>query len=374
MKDRKILWYILNVDWNSIKQRPHHMALDLADDYDVHVFYRFPLKPSSRTVNHAKGIKTYPLLPVPRSINLYFEKIDPIIQSIWLKLLALGLNIKKPDIIVVSYPTHYKYLTYFSGECIKIYDCMDDASEFYEDTSRSKLISSHENSTLRWSTFITCTSANLVKVVEDKLNNLSIERPTYLIRNGVNSKWIDNLRSEELENLENNNGVYKIAYFGAISWWFDFEIIGYVLSEFPDLEFHLIGPLEGEKQFEHPRVKYYGSVENSKLYDFVKQFDAFIMPFKINKLILSVDPIKLYEYIATGKEVISVYYPEIDRFRNVINFYEDGDGLVKIIKHLKDKIKNTSDKEDRINFLEENTWRARSNTLKGIINSYLGKK
>ena len=46
------------------------------------------------------------------------------------------------------------------------------------------------------------------------------------------------------------------------------------------------------------------------------------MPFVVNDLIKSVDPVKLYEYLAFKVPVISVYYPEIKYFKNMLIFIQ----------------------------------------------------
>ena len=55
------------------------------------------------------------------------------------------------------------------------------------------------------------------------------------------------------------------------------------------------------------------------------------MPFVVNDIILSVDPVKLYEYLNFNKNIISVHYPEIDRFSDFVNFYNSNKELISVI-------------------------------------------
>ena len=109
-------------------------------------------------------------------------------------------------------------------------------------------------------------------------------------------------------------------------------------------------------------------MEHSELIKFSLNADAFIMPFKLSKLIYSVDPVKLYEYLIYGKPVISIFYPELNYFKKFIIFYKDNKNILSVFKKiLKNKfIKNTKliDK-----FLSENTWKQRSK----VINEELQK-
>ena len=45
-----------------------------------------------------------------------------------------------------------------------------------------------------------------------------------------------------------------------------------------------------------------------------------IMPFKLNELVKSVDPVKLYEYINYNKPIISIFYQEIKRYSQLCGF------------------------------------------------------
>lgn len=73
-------------------------------------------------------------------------------------------------------------------------------------------------------------------------------------------------------------------------------------------------------------------VEHHKLGETVAGFDCLLMPFVISEIVLYVDPVKLYEYIAWGKCIIASWYPEIDRFSDFVYFYHDSGEYVELIK------------------------------------------
>ena len=70
-------------------------------------------------------------------------------------------------------------------------------------------------------------------------------------------------------------------------------------------------------------MEFMGTVEHNKLYSAVKDSTALIMPFKVNKIIESVDPVKLYEYINFNKNILTIKYNEINRFDKFVYFYSD---------------------------------------------------
>jgi sulfatase maturation enzyme AslB (radical SAM superfamily) len=83
------------------------------------------------------------------------------------------------------------------------------------------------------------------------------------------------------------------------------------------------------------------------------------MPFKINDLILSVDPVKLYEYVNFNKNIITVHYEEIERFHEFVHFYNDTEEYLSVIKELKGNNTLKYSNEQRQKFLVENTWNKR---------------
>jgi glycosyltransferase involved in cell wall biosynthesis len=49
-----------------------------------------------------------------------------------------------------------------------------------------------------------------------------------------------------------------------------------------------------------------------------KQFDAAIIPYRLNQQVLHANPLKLREYLAMGKPIVSVSTPEIDKYADVV--------------------------------------------------------
>jgi teichuronic acid biosynthesis glycosyltransferase TuaH len=80
------------------------------------------------------------------------------------------------------------------------------------------------------------------------------------------------------------------------------------------------------------------------------------MPFVVDDLVRSVNPVKIYEYIYFDKPILSIYYPGLERFKKFIDFYINKEECVSIIeKCLISSTKKYSAFEREIFFLE-NTW------------------
>jgi len=207
------------------------------------------------------------------------------------------------------------------------------------------------------------------------LQNLIIERygdlsrgKTSVVRNGLKSDLIETGIVAEATHMVANVHPTKIAYFGTIAEWFDFDVLVAALNEIPGLEFHLLGPVSSPNVPSHARLKFHRPISHERLAEFAAGFDAFVMPFRVTPLIESVDPVKLYEYLAFGKEVLSVGYAEIDRFSHLVHFYRGPEEFVRLSTQLsKGNLirKNTIDA--RTPFLAQSTWSTRAIQIAEIL-------
>ena len=93
------------------------------------------------------------------------------------------------------------------------------------------------------------------------------------------------------------------------------------------------------------------------------------MPFIINDLILSVDPVKLYEYINFNKPIFSIYYDEIKRFSSFIKFYSSKQELSQLLSNSDEILVKKYDEESRRDFLKENSWNVRVHRIDEILKS-----
>ena len=108
-------------------------------------------------------------------------------------------------------------------------------------------------------------------------------------------------------------------------------------------------------------------LEHEKLYEETKQYDCFIMPFKLNDIVESVDPVKLYEYINYHKNILCIRYKEVERFDEYVYFYDDIESYMKNIELL---LQNPSPKytnQRRIEFLQKSSWERRVKEINELI-------
>ena len=79
---KKIL-YIMHIDWDWIKQRPHFIAEELNKSFDVKVLYSYSKDRSKLKKNEKNGLSTIPYLRIPFRRN---SKLFYILNNFILKL------------------------------------------------------------------------------------------------------------------------------------------------------------------------------------------------------------------------------------------------------------------------------------------------
>lgn len=108
-------------------------------------------------------------------------------------------------------------------------------------------------------------------------------------------------------------------YVGAIEYWFDFSLIAQLAKELPQVSFVSIGPV---KQNSLPRLKnlhFLGSRPYSEVPNYLQFADVGLIPFDVKNypdLIHNVNPLKLYEYMASGLPVVATRWKELENIES----------------------------------------------------------
>lgn len=352
MDRKKKLLYMMGIDWNWIFQRPQIIEQHLEENYDVTVvFPRSILKAFVRT--HVKYPFKYKIL-----WNLPLQEKNRFIG--WVASLyseRIFRKIEQYDLIVIGYPLYFRYVPdSYKGKVI--YDCMDNYEALYPDSKNAFKVAEWEKKLVSRSDLVIVTANKLFH----KIRGMMPDKEIVLIRNGTKDKVINEPFEPKIQQT------YKIGYFGTIAEWFDFDLITKSLEKIQDIEYHLIGPMTKPYEQEQQRIIFEGIVPHQKLCEVTKDYSCFIMPFIVNDIVEWVDPVKLYEYISLGKCIISVRYPEIERFADYVYMYSDSAEFLRILQELKQKgFPPRYNSRQQVAFLAENSWDKRFEMLDALI-------
>ena len=368
-EQKKKLLYFMSVDWNWIAQRPHFMALELAKEYDVTVLYpRYLYRPWKGQQNVKAPEKCYGVPQIP--FQEKFRVLRRLGNVIFRKYIG---SIHDYDVVWMGTPMFARLIP-GSYRGLVVYDYMDDIAALQSDERVAAYVRRAHAFLLRRADLIMVTSQYLM----DGLDAGS-RKKAYLVRNafrGGSSPADESAalsecahRSEQAAGSGSRDGMTRVGYVGTISGWMDFPLLLESLTGFPELEYHLWGPA-GVPVPEHERLICHGVIEHDRIREAIADMDCLIMPFRVNDIVLAVDPVKLYEYISFGKNVICVQYPEVERFEPYVWFYHDEGSFEELLEKLvKRELKIKYDAEQQKRFLEMNSWEERGAVVRSLLNA-----
>jgi glycosyltransferase involved in cell wall biosynthesis len=126
-----------------------------------------------------------------------------------------------------------------------------------------------------------------------------------------------------------------VGFLGSVQYWIDFDLIRFLALARPAWSFVLIGPrgrlARVEKIARLPNVHLLGARAYETLPSYLSGFDVCLNPYVLDEVARHCSPLKLYEYLASGKPVVSVDMPEARKFAEVIAI---GGGYDEILRRL----------------------------------------
>ena len=346
---RKKLLYIMSVDWDWIAQRPHFLALELDRYFDVSVLYpSFLYKPWKKQVHLEPPHRCGGVIQIP-----FQERSDLLREAgnlIWRQYIG---NIYEYDIVWFGTPMFARLLP-DDYQGLVIYDYMDDIASLQSDAGVAEYVRQAHRKLLERADHIFVTSDYLMKGLEE-----TAREKASLLRNAFRGSAVCEVQEDDPGKDDGTARPVRIGYVGTISAWMDLSLLTESLDRFPQLEVHLWGPA-GVPLPEQERLICHDVIEHDEIPGAVKDMDCLIMPFMVNEIVLAVDPVKLYEYISLGKNIITVRYPEVERFEPFAWFYETHDEFFDLIGQLAEgRLPRKYNRQEQLEFLSGNTWEVR---------------
>ncbi|WP_394171931.1 glycosyltransferase [Thalassotalea litorea] len=166
-----------------------------------------------------------------------------------------------------------------------------------------------------------------------------------------------------------------VGFFGLIEYWIDIELVCFVARQLPDVTCVLIGRVTVDlRQFDIPKnVRFIGQRSYEQLPDFARRFDVAIIPYVLNQQVFNSNPLKLREYLATGKPVVSVSCPEIDKYQDVVSIAQDYQEFAKLVAMaIANDDQGASTKRQQV--VAKDTWESRYNKVCQHVEAILKNK
>jgi glycosyltransferase involved in cell wall biosynthesis len=124
-----------------------------------------------------------------------------------------------------------------------------------------------------------------------------------------------------------------IGYVGLTSYWMDFNLLAKLGRQWPG-QVVMIGPIQPQVQSQAkkvPGVVWAGFVPQPELVPYLRGMDVLIMPHKGNELRKSSNPLKICEYLATGKPFVTIDLPALDPARYLAHIARSHEQFLELV-------------------------------------------
>ncbi len=193
----------------------------------------------------------------------------------------------------------------------------------------------------------------------ERIKRIKSENVFY-VPNGVDFDIFYNASSKLPKEL-NDIPEPRIIYTGLIAEWFDLELLKYSANALPEMSFVIIGSLRVNISSlkEIPNIYFLGRKKYDDIPKYLKNSQVGIIPFKKTKLIETVNPIKLYEYMACGLSVVATKWKELEIINSPAYLAKDPDDFINGLRNALQE----RNREKYVQFAKNNTWEERFNSL-----------
>lgn len=320
-------------------------------------------KPRKVSVN----LTVFTLIQIPFHTLAVVSKFNTFLSTYLLRRVCKKLGLNEPILWFVV--PHAGHLIGKINELMSVYYCIDDYSAL-PDVDVEAVKSMDLNLTIKVDVVFTAS----ISLTNSKK---SLNEFVYYSPHGVE---FDHFNSAYKEKLKLPSDISKlkgpiVGFFGLIEAWIDLDLLELIVKSKPEYSLVLIGreAVDTSQLRKYNNVYFMGKREFSSLPSYASAFDVCILPYKNNDQIFNCNPIKLKEYLATGKPTVSVKFPEIMGYDDVLYLSDTKQEFVNNIA-LAISENSIQKSRERIAKVSSQTWENRVREIESIVDLFIRNK
>jgi len=387
----ELILYLSPIPWDHVRQRPQHIADRLASKRNV----IFVSNPTSNDKWLSIGVlklvaprlyelhppkigstsKTGSYLAQPRvgfgremikgiiALSRFLNSLNYVVAGLYIRLLISRLKHRRV-IIWVSSPAYLLCIPFLGRRNLIVYDRLDDFGNMPGYGKETKL----------WDLIMTM-KADIVFSSSEKLHAFarSHNGNAVLLKNGVEYYHFDLDQKNKMMPPTDILAIPKprIGFIGVVGDWIDLSLIKKMAIDHSEWNFVFIGPVEASLHIMSnlKNVYFLGKKPYELLPRYLQNMDACILPFKVNNMTNSVNPVKLYEYLAAGKPIVSTRIREANCLQKFVTIADTAEQFSKAIGEILQHPNPTRIQQGK-DFAASNDWNCRVSFVETLLASY----
>ena len=237
------------------------------------------------------------------------------------------------------------------GEAKSIYYCADEHSVF--PGMSLEVVTELEQELFKKADLVIVTSKNLYDKKKAYHDNIT------LIPHGVDFAHFSKAARPETVVPDDLQRIKKpiIGFYGLIQDLIDFDLVRHVAEARPGWSVVMIGPVifDAGPLPSLPNLHFLGRRDLQDLPSYVKGFDVCMIPYKLVDRTIYANPLKLRQYLASGKPVVSTPLPEVMKYGGLVKIGKDRDEYVRHIEFLLER-DTPEDSRTRMDAVRGESW------------------
>lgn len=243
-------------------------------------------------------------IPAPHSIlerqiasKLLVAQVKPVIERAELRSPVIWASL--PTAVDIAESIDHAALLYYCGDDFSSLAGVDH-----------KTVTKHEQKLVE--------KADLIIAASEKLAAKFPVEKTRTLLHGVDYPLFSTPTHRASDLIDDGRPI--AGFYGSISQWLDLDLLARTIASLPNWHFVFIGKTVVDvsilSRFEN--VSFLGDRNHQQLPSYVQHWTASLLPFVDNSQIQNCNPLKLREYLAAGRPVISTSFPALLPYQDFV--------------------------------------------------------